>query len=204
MIPRPASRLALLYGLLLWTSAAPAHAAEDVAARAAQDPGHALAAVLLAAVACLGVGAALAVLRVLLPGVARATDRGVRQVGSLRLLYAGILPLLGAVLLARGVEAVGARGLEVAYLVVVGIPLGLLLLAGAAAAVPHVGAELLGRDRERSPLARSAAGALALGLSMVVWALPALGGVWTVLLLGYFLAAGLFALRRGDDGALAS
>lgn len=145
-------------------------------------------------IACAGVGAALAVLRVVLPGVAGAADRSVAATSTRRLLLMGALPVLGAALLGRAVEALGAPALGVAYALLVVLPLGLALVAGAMGAVPWLGERLLERGTPRSPLARAAGGAVALGLAATTAWLPPLFALVALLVLGWLLGIGLGAL----------
>jgi hypothetical protein len=159
---------------------------------------------LLVLLAAAGIGSALAVLRIVVPGPGEAAERAARGLGPRRLLLLGVLPLVGAVLLAHAVGALpeGTRtGLGIAYLLVVALPLGLLLLAGAAGAVPYLGGRLLG-DRERSLWARAVAGAVALALCGWTAVLPPLLALVSALVLGWFLGAGLAALlaRRAASG----
>jgi hypothetical protein len=174
--------------------ATPALAAEGELDQAADDPVRVLVVLVLLALGVVGFGCALAVLRVILPHVASATDRSVQAMGTGRLLAMGVLPLVGAALLGAGVGQVGAPVLGWVYLLVVAVPLVLLVLAGAAAGVPHVGGALLLRGEERSPLARSVVGALVTALAMATWVWPPLGVLVTVLIVGWFLGAGLGAV----------
>jgi hypothetical protein len=152
--------------------------------------------VVLAAIGCVGFGAAMLLLRVILPGVARAADASLGRMRTGRLFLVGVLPLVGAALLARGVELANSQALETAYLIVVALPLTLALLVGALAGLPHIGARVLREGADPAPLLRASLGGLVVGLSMVSWALPPLGLVMTLLLAGWLLGVGLGAFVR--------
>lgn len=150
--------------------------------------------VLVGLLGSVGVGAALALLRVILPGLAGAADRSLAATGTRRLLLMGALPVLGAALLGRAVEALGAPALQFAYLLLIVVPLGLALVLGAMAALPHLGERLLERGTPRSALARSAGGGVALGLAATtVWVAP-LFALVALVLLGWLLGIGLGAV----------
>ena len=150
--------------------------------------------VVLALVVCLGVGAATLVLRVILPGVARSADASLARLSTKRLFLAGILPLIGAALLARGVEVSGSEVLGGIYGVVVLLPIGLATIAGAMAALPHLGTRALRTDSNASPLARAAVGGVVVGLALMTWPLPPLFVIVCVLLAGWLLGIGLGGL----------
>lgn len=161
-------------------------------------PGEALLAVLLYVVLGLvlsaGLGAALATVRVILPGLARAADRSIEQGGTRRLLLMGILPLLGVALLTQAAHAAGNPVLSTVVGLAVQIPALLFVVLGALAALPHLGARLLERDRPRSLLARSVGGGVALGLAATTaWAAP-LFALVALLLGGWLLGIGLGAV----------
>jgi hypothetical protein len=159
------------------------------------DLANLLAVVLLALVLCVGVGCALALLRVILPGLARAADRSLGGLGATRLFVSGVLPLVGALVLAAVLADAGApHGL----VLVVWAPLLLLAVGGATAGVPHVGERLLRRGAEASLLARAVAGGLVVGLAMATWMLPPLGLLVTLLVAGWLVGIGLGLWRRNS------
>jgi hypothetical protein len=202
-IPRlavPLLALAMTLGL-----AAPALAADEAAAGPGKDPLHALAAIVLVFFVSIAVGCALAVLRVVLPGLARAADASLEGLGTARLFLMGVLPLIGAILLAQGAHALGLPALVWVVGLGVALPVALLLLLGALAAVPHLGGRLLASSAgERSLLVRASVGGLALGLAGVTWLLPPLGALVTLLVAGWFLGAGLGTLFRHREVAAGS
>jgi hypothetical protein len=161
-------------------------------------PGEALVAVALYALVgvifSVGLGAAVATLRVILPGLGGLADRSLSTIGGRRLFLAGVLPLLGAALLGQFVAQAGQQGLSGAYALLVLVPLGLLMLLGLLAALPHLGARLSGERGPSSPLGRAALGGLALGLAATTVWLPPLFGVVALLLGGWLLGIGLTAL----------
>lgn len=153
----------------------------------------------LAAVACLGIGAASLVVRIILPGVAAATDRSLARMGTGRLFVMGVLPIVGAGLLARGVELAGQPWVSGLFLLLVGIPLVLAWMGGFTAGVLHIGTRVLRRDADVAPLRRASLGGLVVGLALVSWIVPPLGMVVTVLLSAWFVGIGLGALIRRRD-----
>ncbi len=160
--------------------------------------------VVLAAIACVGAGAAVLLVRVVLPGVAGAADASLGRMGTRRLLLTGILPLVGAGLLARGVELAGSDVLGAVYFFLVLLPIALALLVGATAGVPHIGARVLRDGSSPAPLACAALGGLVIGLAMVSWAIPPVGLLVTVLLAGWLLGIGLGAFVRAPRAAAAA
>ena len=170
---------------------------------AATEPGEALVAVLLYVVVGLvlsaGVGAALATLRVILPGLASAADRSLEAGGTRRLLLMGVLPLLGAAILLQAVAALGSAAASWIVFLAVVVPVVLALLVGAMAALPHLGERLLERGSPRSPLARAAGGGVVVGLAATTAWVPPLFALVALLLGGWFLGIGLGAVlgRRG-------
>ncbi|MDA1195143.1 MAG: hypothetical protein O2894_08150 [Planctomycetota bacterium] len=155
--------------------------------------------IILAAIACVGLGAATLLIRIMLPGVARAADASIARLGSKRLFLTGLLPLVGAGLLARGAGAIGgeAAGLVLLFLVI--LPLGLAWVLGLVAGLPHIGAKALRADSTAAPLGRAAMGGLVAGLAMTSWALPPLGVCISLLLSAWFVGIGLGALiHRGS------
>jgi len=152
--------------------------------------------VILAAVAFIGVGAIMLVLRVILPGIAKAADASLGRMSTRRLLLTGVLPLVGAGLLARGMELTGSEALALVYLLLIALPLTIALVVGAMAGLPHLGARVLREGSDPTPLTRATLGGLVLGLSMVSWALPPLGMLVTVLLASWLLGIGIGGLVR--------
>ncbi|MDJ0521807.1 MAG: hypothetical protein QNJ90_07000 [Planctomycetota bacterium] len=172
------------------------HLATVLAAGTTEQLVQVLLVVVLGAIGCVGFGAAMLLLRVILPGVARSADASLGRMRTGRLLVVGILPLVGSALLARGVELAKVEALETAYLLLVALPLALALLVGAMSGLPHVGARVLREGADPSPLARASIGGLVIGLAMVSWAAPPLGVLVTVLLAGWLLGIGLGGLIR--------
>lgn len=152
--------------------------------------------IVLALVVCVGIGATTLLLRVILPGVARAADASLARLSGKRLLLAGILPLVGAALLARGVELTGSQAAGGIYAVLVGLPIALAVIVGAMAALPHLGRQVMKADSDAAPLLRASVGGLVAGLAMLSWALPPLGVLVSVLLAGWFTGIGLGAVVR--------
>jgi hypothetical protein len=148
----------------------------------------------LGALVSVGLGAAVATLRVILPGLCGLADGALARIGGRRLLLAGVLPLLGAALLGQAVAQVGEQGLAGVYALVVLLPVGLLMLLGLLAALPHLGERLGGERGPSSPLARAALGGLALGLAATTAWLPPLFGVVALVLGGWLLGIGLTAV----------
>lgn len=141
-----------------------------------------------------GFGAAVAVLRVIVPPAAAGADRSLAHASTRRLLLAGVVPLLAAALLGRALEALGSPALMLAYLVLVVVPLALALLLGALAAVPHLGERLLERGTPRSALARSVGGGVALGLAATTLWIQPLFALIALLLGGWLVGIGLGTL----------
>ena len=190
--------------LLLATSAAPllAHEAKD----APPDVGGVAAVallVLLGLVACVGAGATVLVLRILLPVAARAGDAALDRVGTKQILLSGIVPLVGAGLVAQGVGQTGSEALGLVFLLLVGLPLLLAWIVGAMAAIPHVGTRALSEHSLAGPGLRAAVGGLVIGLSLASWALPPLGLLLSLLLSGWFLAIGIGAFVHRAPAAAA-
>ncbi len=158
-------------------------------------PGEMLGAValylLVGLVLSAGLGAAVAVLRVILPGPALAADRSLAAAGTRRLLLAGVVPLLALALLGRALEALGSPGLMVAYLVLAVVPVSLALLLGALAALPFLGERLLERGQPRPLLARCVGGGVALGLCATTLWLQPLFALIALLLGGWLVGIGL-------------
>lgn len=150
----------------------------------------------LAIAASLGLGAATLVIRVILPGVAEATDRSLTGLGMARLFGMGVLPIVGAGLMARGVELLGNAYVGLAFVVLVGIPLVLAWTGGFTAGLHHIGTKVLRAGEEASPLKRGAVGGLVVGFALASWIIPPLGLVVSVLLSAWFVGIGLGALIR--------
>lgn len=153
-----------------------------------------LLAALLGAIACVGLGAATLVIRAILPGAAASADASLARLSARRLFLTGILPLLGAALLAQGVNLVGNDVVSAIYLLIVALPLALAWIAGLLAGLPYLGTKALRADSQASPLARASLGGLVAGLAMVSWILPPLGLLLSLLLTGWFLGIGLGSL----------
>ena len=153
-----------------------------------------LLAVVLGAIACIGLGAAALVVRAILPGAAASADASLARLSTWRLFVSGILPIVGAALLARGVDLVGNDVVSGIFLLIIVLPLTLAWIAGLLAGLPYLGGKALRQGSEASPLARAALGGLVAGLAMVSWVLPPLGLVLTLLLTGWFLGIGLGSL----------
>ena len=204
---RSVALVALL--LLLAAVAAPAAWAEEGAQEAAKDGTNLdhvfglLAVLLVGVIVFAGIGASMAVLRVVLPGLARAVDQSVEGLSTGRMLLTGILPLVGAWLLGAAVHHAGDRTLVGAYALVVLLPLCLLTVTGALAAIPHLGARLLARGEDVSPLRRSLVGGLVVGLAGTTWVLPPLGALVSLFLFGWFLGIGLSTVFRPREPARA-
>lgn len=152
--------------------------------------------VVLGAVACLGLGAATLVIRIILPRPAAALDRSLARLGTGRLFLMGVLPLVGAGLLARGVELARHDLLSAAYLLLVAIPLVLAWIGGFLAGLMHIGAKVRRADSDASPLARAALGGLVMGLALTSWIVPPLGLLVSLLLSAWFVGIGLGALIK--------
>jgi hypothetical protein len=154
--------------------------------------------VLVGLVLATAVGCAVALLRVILPGLARQSDRSLATLSAKRLIVVGALPLVGALLV---LAALHAWALPPAAALLVVVPVGLLLVAGAMAALPKAGGDLV--PGLRSPLARAVTGAVALGFALVTWAFQPLGLLVTSLIAAWFLGAGIGTVvpARGERPA---
>ncbi len=148
-----------------------------------------------AVAAGLGLAGMVALLRVVLPGVARAADRAARHGRTRNIGLLGLLPLVGALLLGAGVKRLHSQAAEGAFAVLVGLPLMLFLVAGALGAVPFIGRRILHRGDDAGVLRQSLGGGLVLGLTCTTAALPPLGWLVFFLLLGWLLSIGLGALK---------
>jgi hypothetical protein len=169
-----------------------------------EGPVEALAAVVLMAILVAGLGCALAVLRIIVPGPARAAENALEELGTGRLLLMGVLPLVGVMALGGAVGAAGVPALHWIFGLLVFIPAALLILLGALGGVPMLGARLLSRREDRSLLSRSVTGALVLGLAMASWVVPPLGALVSLAVAGWFLGAGLGAVFRRGMAATAT
>jgi hypothetical protein len=150
-----------------------------------------------------GLGAALALLRVVLPGVARAADRSLEGLGTWRMLLTGLLPILGALLVATAVEASDSAVLRGALGLLVFLPGVLLAVAGAMSGVPFLGRRLLARGEEVGPLRQAMVGGAVLGLATVTFWIKPLGLAVALLVESWFLGIGLGTLlgRRSPSPA---
>jgi len=155
-----------------------------------------LLAVVLGLLACVGIGATVLLLRIMLPGIAGAADDAIARLSTKRLILGGVLPIVGAALVAQGIGTTQSETLGAIFLLLVGLPMVIALLVGAMAALPRIGAGALRGGERASPFARCAVGGLVLGLSLVSWALPPLGALVSLLLLGWFFGAGVGAAIR--------
>ena len=138
-----------------------------------------------------GVGAAVATLRVILPGLASAADGALLGTRGKRLFLMGVLPLLGVALLTQVVVHAGHPTLGTLFGVLVLVPTGLLIVLGLLAALPHLGERLLERRHPRSPLARAVGGGVALGLCATTAWMPPFFALLLLLLGGWLLGIGL-------------
>lgn len=139
----------------------------------------------------LGLGAGTATLRVVLPGVADRADASVRRLGFVRLLLTGVLPLIGTALIGMAVEKAHSQAVETAFIILVVIPLFLALIAGAMAALPHLGARLLKDGDEAGVLRQALVGGGVIGLAGTTWVVPPLGGFLSFVVLGWLVGAGM-------------
>ena len=198
--PHPSRLLLALGGILsLLACAAPlALAAEEVAPAApAPGPGKVLAIVLLAILFAIGIGCLVALLRVVFPGPARKADAALQRLGTGRLLLTGLLPTVGIALLGAAAGATHVQALVAVWAVVLLLPAALLMIVGALAAVPHLGAALLKGREDRSLLARCVVGTVVLGFALgASAALKPLGLLVAMIVAGWFLGAGLGVVFR--------
>lgn len=179
--------------------AAPVAWAAGEAAEAAAEPGpgKVLAIALLAVLFAVGTGCLVAVLRVVFPGPAAKADAALERLGTGRLLLTGLLPVVGIGLLGAAAAATHVQALTAVWAIVLFLPAALLMLVGALAAVPHLGGALLRTREERSLLARSVVGTVALGLALgATAAVPPLVHFVAMILAGWFLGAGLGVVFR--------
>ena len=146
-----------------------------------------------------GTGCAAALLRLIVPGVAARADRSLASLGGARLVATGVLPLVGALALSAVATNAGAPSLTL----VLWVPLLLLAVVGAVAALPHVGERLLRAGQGASLLARATVGGLVVGLAMATWILPPLGLLVTLLVAGWLVGVGLGTLwdPRRESGS---
>ncbi len=198
LAPRTALSLAASAALLVLT-AVPVLAGDEAGAPASQGtgPGQALAGVGLGVLLVVGLGCLLAVLRIIFPGPARKADAALERLSTGRLLLTGLLPVVGIGLLGAAAEATHVEALVVVWVVALLLPAALLMIVGALAAVPHLGAGLLRSRDDRSLLARSVVGALVLGLALgASAALGPLVHFVGMIVAGWFLGAGLGVIFR--------
>jgi hypothetical protein len=147
-----------------------------------------------------GVGAAVATVRVVLPGLAGAADRALEATGGRQLLLMGVLPLMGVGLLGQAAASADQPTFTRIFAVGVVVPAALLVLLGLLAALPHLGQRLLEGPRTsesarpRSALARAVGGGIALGLAATTAWLPPLFAVLALLVGGWLLGIGLSTL----------
>ena len=147
-------------------------------------------------------GGIVLLVRTILPPIARATDASVGRLTTKRLFLVGLLPMLGAGLLARGLEQLGNKVLLDGYGLLILLPLCLLGVAGLCGALPHLGRSVLRTaDREPSPLGAGLAGGLVLGLSAISTAWEPLGVLVGILLVSWCLGIGLGMLIRSRNDA---
>ena len=109
------------------------------------------------------------------------------------MLVTGVLPLVGAILVAWALHRAGAPE---AWALVVWNPLLLLVLLGALAGVPYLGENLQRASAEPSPLRSALLGGAAIGLAQVTWLFPLAGLLVGLLLLGWLVGIGLGVLVR--------
>lgn len=176
-------------------------AADDAASSEAgvpKDPLRILASVVLYALLVASIGCALAVVRIIFPGPARLADEAAKRLHTWRLLLTGLLPIVGAGLLGFAAKQSGVEALTVVWAIVIALPVAILSLIGATAAVPHLGAGVLKGGEDHSLLARSITGALVLGFALGAVALvfPKLAPLPGVVVAGWFLGAGLGVVFR--------
>jgi hypothetical protein len=135
-----------------------------------------------------GVGCAIALVRIVLPGLAGAADRSLAALSTSRLVVSGVLPIVGALLVTW---AIAEAKVLPAVALLVWIPLCLLFFAGATAALPRIGERLAKAGGDLSLVRRCVAGALAVGFASLTWLFWPLGLLVTLLLAGWILGAGL-------------
>lgn len=157
---------------------------------------NALAGVLFLIVLLAGVGCVFLVIRVILAGPAARADEALALLGTPRLFLTGVLPLLGAGLLGHAAQF-GGQVTQIAFALLVGLPVALLVLLGGAAAVPYLGRQVLRGRREPTLLSAAVVGAIVLGLAGAAAALLTKEGGLAILVLlvaSWFLGAGLGAV----------
>ncbi len=157
--------------------------------------------ILLGALVAVGFGGAMALLRVVIPGVAKAGDASVARLSTSRLLLLGVAPFVGSWLIGWGVAAAGNEVLGGIYAVLVGIPIFLAAVAGMMTALPHIGARLLKDGDDVGMLKRCLVGGLVLGLSLITWVLVPLGLFVSVVLTSWFIGIGAGAVVRPPQAA---
>jgi hypothetical protein len=168
----------------------------DEPGRTPPTPWQIVAIVLLVLVLLVATGCFLAVFRVIFPVPTELADVAVRNLGTGRLLVTGLLPVVGAGLLGAAAAATGPVGGAI-WGVLIGLPALILMLVGAAAAVPYLGAAVLRGGSERSPLTQVVVGAVVLGLAIGAgFASHVLAPFVLVVVFGWFLGAGLGVVFR--------
>lgn len=201
-------RTLVLMGLLLVVCATPALAGEPDPIRTAKRAemehlGNVLLVFAIVVCLCVAIGAAVAVLRTIVPAVATRVDTSVARLGTLRLLLTGILPLVGTGLLGWAVEKAGSKAFEQVYVLAIGIPLLLAMIVGAMGALPHLGRSLLKGGAESGPLKAALVGGLVLGLLGPTWILPPLGLFLTFVVMGWLVGVGIGSVMPGPQPATA-
>ncbi len=162
---------------------------------------HALAGVLFLVVLLAGVGCVFLVIRVILAGPTARADEALARLGTPRLLVTGVLPLIGAGLLAHASQF-GGQVTQVAFALLIGLPVTLLALLGGAAGVPYLGRQVLRGRREPTLLSAAVVGAIVLGLAGAAAALLTKEGGLAILVglvASWFLGAGLGAVLPARD-----
>ena len=156
-------------------------------------------------VAGLGLAGMVCLLRVILPGVARAADRAASHGRTRTIGLLGLLPILGVLLLGAGLDRLGSKAATDIVGLVVGLPLMLFMLAGTLGAVPFIGRRVLAGGDDAGVLKQASAGSTVLALTCVTVPIPPLFGLLLFLMAGWVLSIGLGALRTAPrepvDGA---
>ena len=194
---------ALLLAVLVAMPALADEAAPDVdSATGEKEPGPIVVALLITGL-CLGVGGAIALLRVILPGVTQAADASAERLGTRRLMLGGVLPMLGVALIGAALGQANNPVLGGVYALVLVLPLGLALLAGAVGGIPRIGARLLKDGAEAGELKRCLVGAVVLGLSALTLVIPPLGALVMFLATAWLVGIGVGAVIREKQAPLA-
>jgi hypothetical protein len=143
----------------------------------------------------LGLAGMVALLRVILPGVARAADRAASHGRTRNIGLLGLLPIVGVVLLAAGLDRLGSKAAMDILSLVIGLPLLLFVLAGTLGAVPFIGRRVLAGGDDAGVLKQSAAGGIVLALACVTRLVEPLFALLVFLVAGWLLSIGLGALK---------